>query len=1005
VRLLGPLEVSIGPRQIPLGGRQPRALLALLALSPGSLVQMPYLVRELWDDDPPAGATNTIQVYISRLRRALAQPGSPQPLRGHQNGYLLDLDPGGTDLQRFEQLTASGQVALDRGDRLAAADLWRAALALWRGPALADLSGPAGQARRAGLEAQRMRTLADRLDADAGLGRHHEIIPELQELVREHPLDERLAGQLMRALYGVGRQADALTVYRRAGRQLAQELGVDPGPQLRQLHAELLRQEPSLVAAPRQARPIPLARQGPARPRTDLIGRRAELARASRLLALPQVRILTVTGTGGVGKTRLALELAAGLADTLGRPAPVVALESETGPADLLPRICQALAAVPSWPGQPLIEVIATALGPARRVLVLDNVERLVQAGAGDELAQLLDAVPSLTLLCTSRAPLRLRGEHLLALPALTVPGPDGEHDPQQVAGSEAGRLFVERAQAVMPDFAVTPDNAAAIAQVCRMLDGLPLAIELAAARIRLLPPREMLRRVGARLELLTGGAYDLPERQRSMRAVLESSVQLLSSDETLLFAKLSVFCGGWTLADAEAVLSDSTAVLDQLECLVDRSLVVADGSGRFAMLGLVREYAAHLLHHLDDGTAVRMQRAHAGHFAARAVSLAPDVGRHPDSTSSSWPQVEAANLDAALEFATRSDDGQLLAQLMTGLLDHWFYSGRISQADRWVRRADAGRLDPRERAHLLLSAGNLSLGAGDLDRAGPMLSEAHAAAVTAGDAELTARTLAARSVVSRHRGDASGALALVDDALRAAEVAGSWALTVRLGNERGELLDETGSPGLARPLFESFRAWSATEQAPSNLAIALINLACLASDQGQPDAARDLVAQAISAVTAGESAPLRGDVLAGAGVVHLQLGDPVAAGRCLREAAPLMFAAGQILTLPDTIALLSVSALDTGHPRTAARLLGVSQAWRSVRGLAVAGRRTRRLLAAAADRLEAAISDPEDLQRELARGQGAPYGDLPQVAAVAGWERVWTADLRTGDDPARLSR
>jgi predicted ATPase/DNA-binding SARP family transcriptional activator len=1007
VRLLGPLEVSFGPHPVAVGGPQPRALLSLLALSPGSLLQMPYLVRELWDGDPPAGATNTIQVYVSRLRRALAQPPGPgrpaqqrvQPLQGQQNGYLLELGTTATDVQQFEQLTAQGQAAMDRGDAAAAAQLWQGALDLWRGPALVDLSGPAGQARRAGLEARRLRTLADRLDADARLGRHHDIIPELQELVREHPLDERLTGQLMRALYGAGRQAEALAVYRSTGRLLARELGVDPGPQLRLIHSEVLRQEPSLVSAPRQAPPVPLARRGPARPRTPLIGRAQQQARAADLLATPQIRILTVTGTGGAGKTRLALELAADLAGQLGVPTPVVALDSQTSTADLLPRICQALAATPSWPGQPLIDVIAAALGPGRRVLVLDNLEPLVQAGAGAELAQLLDAIPSLTLLCTSRAPLRLRGEHLLALTGLAVPGPAHEHDPHQVATSAAGQLFIERAQAVMPDFTVSPANAAAIARVCRMLDGLPLAIELAAARVRLLPPHEMLRRVGARLELLTGGADDLPERQRSMRAVLESSVQLLNPDEKRLFAMLSVFSGGWTLADAEAVL-DEPGVLDRLERLVDRSLVVADGSGRFAMLGLVREFAAQVLTQLDDdqqnpGISARTRRAHAEHFAGRAAQLAQDVGGNPDSTRSSWPQVEAANLDAALEYATRSDDGQLLAQLMSGLLDHWFYSGRISQADRWVRRADAGRLDPREQAHLRLSAGNLALVAGDLDRAEPMLEQAHTAAVTAGDAELTARTLAARSVVSRHRGDALRALALVDDALQAAGTAGSWALTVRLGNERGELLDETGRPDLARPLFESFRAWSATEQAPSNLAIAVMNLACLAADQGHEPAARELVGAAISAVTAGGSAPLRGDVLAAAGGVHLILGDPVPAGRYLREAAPLMFAAGQLLTLPDTIALLSVSALHTGHPRTAARLLGVSQAWRAVHGLAMASRRTRRLLATAHDGIGAALGDPDELQRELARGASAPYGALPQVAQVAGWDRIWLADLR----------
>ncbi len=614
---------------MPLGGRQPRALFALLALQPGVGLRMPELIGELWDSRPPAGATNTVQVYVSRLRRALAgagpgsaaDPGPPIVLRAHQNGYLLDAAPAATDTGCFEQLVSAGHQAIGRGDLEAASRHWRAALALWRGPALPDLTGQVGEARRAGLEAQRMRTLANRMDVDAALGHQDAIIPELRQLVQEHPFDERLTGQLMRALYVAGQQAESLAVYQQAAARLADELGVDPGPELRQLHTDVLRQEASLSTAPRPARLIPGTRipaQGRPRPRTELIGRHDEIAEVMSLLSSGQIRLLTVVGPGGAGKTRLALEATAALVQELGAGVPFLQLESAADPAELLPRLSQALNAAPSWPGQPLIELIAAALGQGPRVVVLDNLEALIHAGAGPELVQLLDAAPELSVLSTSRAPLRLRGERLLDLRPLSLPDPAGDHDPAHVLSSGSVQLFLARAQSVMPEFAVTSQNCAAVAQVCRMLDGLPLAIELAAARIRLLPPAQMLRRVGTRLELLTGGATDLPERQRSMRAVLESSVQLLSEGETQLFAALSVFSGGWTLTDAEAVLGPGRGgtyagqlVLDGLDRLVDRSLVVADGSGRFSMLGMVREYAAELLAQ-QDGAAAAAQRAHA---------------------------------------------------------------------------------------------------------------------------------------------------------------------------------------------------------------------------------------------------------------------------------------------------------------------------------------------------------------------------------------------------------
>ncbi len=377
-------------------------------------------------------------------------------------------------------------------------------------------------------------------------------------------------------------------------------------------------------------------------------------------------------------------------------------------------------------------------------------------------------------------------------------------------------------------------------------------------------------------------------------------------------------------------------------------------------------------------------------------MELAPDVGRHPDSAYRGWPGQESANLEAALSHAARQADGTLLARLMTGLLDHWFYSGRIDQADRWIRMTDATRLDPAARAHLLLSAGNLALVSGDLSRAGPMLADAHAAAVAADDPGLTARTLAAGSVVARHQGRPGDALRLVDQALDAAQATGAAALTIRLGNERGELLDEIGRPGLAEPLFAAFRNWSRSEQATSNEALAIANLALLATEREDPDQARRLVSEALDAVARGDSVPLRGDVLHIAGLVQLRLSDPARASQALRAAAPLMSAAGQLLTLPDTVALLAVASLDLGHPVTAARLFGVSESWRTARGLAIAGRQARAEIARAKRQLAGRLRDPASRERETAAGAIVPFADLARIAHAVEWNGIWIADLRT---------
>jgi predicted ATPase/DNA-binding SARP family transcriptional activator/peroxiredoxin len=568
-RILGPLEVVMDEVPRPLGGVKQRSVLAILILHRGEVVSGERLVDELWCERPPVSALKTLQGYVSRLRKTLGAA----VLQTHGHGYVLSLPPGELDLDQFERLAGEGSAALSAGDATTARERLGEALSLWRGPPLSDFAyEPFAQSEIARLEEARVACLEERIDADMSLGRRDQLVGELEQLVREHPSRERLRGQLMLALYRAGRQADALNVYWEARRILIDQLGIEPSRRLRELHEAILAQDPRLegTTEPAPAQQIGAKTNLPT-PANQLIGRQPEL-QSLRELLLGDARLVTVTGAGGSGKTRLVLELATSVATELACAAYFVPL-AQLRDADRLPEtIISALEISDATGAQPL-EILKSALRERRSLLVLDNVEHLVDATPF--LAELLADCPQLKVLATSRASLHLSGEHEYPLEPLHV--------------KDAIALFVERASAVRPDFC--PD-VAVIAGICRRLDCLPLAVELAAARSRLLSCQELLIRLEHRLELLTGGPRDLSSRQRTLQATIEWSHELLDPDEQSLFARLAVFTGGCTLEAAERVCDAS---LDQLASLVDKHLLnrsETGGEGRFWMLDTVREYA-----------------------------------------------------------------------------------------------------------------------------------------------------------------------------------------------------------------------------------------------------------------------------------------------------------------------------------------------------------------------------------------------------------------------------
>jgi predicted ATPase/DNA-binding SARP family transcriptional activator len=769
IALLGPLVVTRNDRPLELGGTQPRLLLALLALDPGRVVGADRLVDGIWEAHLPAEPANALQVVVSRLRRALAPD---QVVVSRPPGYLLAVDPERVDAVRFERLAAAGRAAIAAGQAERASGLLWAALDLWRGDALADFPGVAA-ARSAAtrLEELRLAALEDRIEVELGLGHQALLIGELQALVEREPLRERLHAQLMRALYATGRQADALAAYQRAREVLAERAGLDPGPDLRRLEAQLLAQDPALptapelatqgarvaspaaepsaatargyrarepgaeVAEPRAGAPWPAAPAAPSNlraPLTSFVGRERELGQLRALLG--RGRLVTLVGPGGAGKTRLAVEALTRLLATgeVGRDGGwVVELASLEDPALLpgavldavAPRVELARLDGPSG-GDSATGRLLRTLRSRHLLLVLDNCEHLVEAAAA--LAEtILGACPGVRVLATSREALRVPGELRLPVPALPVP-PEDLDDPEELLAFDAGRLFAERAGAVVPGLELGAPEARAIGEICRRLDGLPFAIELAAARVNVLPVGELAARLHDRFRLLTAGARTALPRHRTLRAVVDWSWELLTPSEQVALRRLAVFAGGCTLEAAERVCAGPGLVAGEvagaIAGLVEKSLVELApgvtlpvpfwpgieyanlppvpappvGESRYRLLETVRAYAGERL--AEAGEADEVARAHA-QWCASEVDQGQTRLRGGDQLVW-WTRAHAehANLRAGLRWLLDHGDAVAAVPLAGGLAWHQGFFGQRDEALDDLRAALALPAGPRDR-------------------------------------------------------------------------------------------------------------------------------------------------------------------------------------------------------------------------------------------------------------------------------------------------------------------
>ncbi|MDP9868457.1 MULTISPECIES: BTAD domain-containing putative transcriptional regulator [Streptosporangium] len=690
VGILGPLamDTAAGPTRV--GGARLRALLARLVLDAGRAVRPATLVEALWGEVAPADHLHALQSLVSRLRRVLGDPGL---LTSGPAGYRLAVGPDAVDAVRFERLARAGRRAHAQSRPAEAAATLREALSLWRGPALADVrEAPFAAAEAERLERARLATLEDRVEAELALGADLDLVAELESLTAAHPLRERLHAQLIRALALNGRGAEALAAYQRVRGLLADSFGSDPGPQLQEAHLAVLRGE------------LPRSRRSHGNlevPLTSFVGRDDDVRRVAELLG--RVRLVTLVGPGGAGKTRLANTVGRQLTPSGGvwsvPLAPVGADEVPRVVLDLLRGREQGVPPRPVTPETVLDHLVET-LADDDLVLVLDNCEHVIEAAA-TLAGALLGRCPGLRVLATSREPLRIDGETLHPVLPLELPGPGSTAE--RARACAAVRLFHDRAAAVRPGFTLEGGALTAAVEICRRLDGLPLAIELAAARLRALPVEAVAARLDDRFRLLTGGSRTALPRHRTLSAAVAWSWDLLDADERALLERLSVVPGTFAEDAAEAIGRSGDA-RELLTALADKSLLhpvePADPvEPRYRVLETIREYGLEQLALRDEVDAVRGR--HAGFF----LRLAETADSHlRTSDQLRWLvrlSAERDNLSAAIRWAVESGDADLAVRLGAALCWFWFLRdhppesldllGRVLQA--------RGSTEPRARA------------------------------------------------------------------------------------------------------------------------------------------------------------------------------------------------------------------------------------------------------------------------------------------------------------------
>lgn len=989
-RLLGKFEVDADGVDLTPPRRQHRALLALLLLHAGEVVATDDCVEALWGERPPETAQTALHGHVSALRKRLG----PERIETHDPGYLLRLADGdAVDIRQFERLAAEPPV----DSRAARSEQLGKALALFRGEPLTDFRYE-GFARQeaARLEELRLVVLEEQIQTELELGRHEEVVLELERLILEHPLREGLRAQLMLALYRAGRQADALQAFQDAREVLRDELGLDPSPALQRLEHQILNQDPELAApdafAPARqpaaaTKPSGIVTflltgaEGPARelvrtvvgqhggfelrsdgdsllvafarardavaaavgsqratrsvgplrigissadaiatdegytgpgvrgaesiwsaahpgqillsqttrdllretpldttdvldlgehrltdltaaqplfqlvvpdlegefppPRsletrptnlplqpTPLVGREREIREVMELLRRREARVVTLTGTGGTGKTRLAAQVAAELLDDFPDGVFFVSLAQLANPGLVLPTVARTLGVPES--GADVGEALARHMRERRLLLLLDNFEHLLEVAP----ATIAATTSSVKLLVTSRVPLHLATERVYPVSPLQTP--DNTDDVERLLQCESVALFAARAQSVRSDFAVTAGNARPVAEICTALAGLPLAIELAATRVGVLPPAALLERLNRPLTLLKGGAPDAPERHRTIRATIDWSYELLEPHDRLLFMRLAVFVGGCTLEAAESVCGNDLDVVDALASLTDSGLIRVEGTDeapRFTMLEPIREYAVERLE--ESGEAEQLRGRHAAYFLGLAEEAEPNLRGSPGDWLDRLER-EHDNFRAALDRLEASGDNEIALRLAAALWRFWYLKGHLAEGRRRLESVlPTDERPTAARAKALNGAAVMAVNAGDTAAAKLRADEALALHRNLGDAWGAAYSA---FMLGNAEDDAGSAQRLYEESVRVFREHGDEHSALLVTRNLASIYARLGDDESARALYEdNLRRARATHNDRIE-ASTLGALALMALDEGQVEDAASML-------------------------------------------------------------------------------------------------------------------------------------------------------------------
>jgi len=862
-------------------------------------------------------------------------------LLSRKPGYVLRLEPDELDSWRLEAGVVEAKEALARGEPGFARERASAALDLWRGPPLVEVaSADFAQPEINRLEELQAEAVETVLEARLALGHHVELVGELQALVAAHPLRERLWGFRVLALYRAGRQADALRSYQELRQLLTEGLGIEPSPAMQELESAILRQDSALdwkasIGGGRLSGPatpegspgqLEAADAGPsrrphARPHTialgSFLGRDKDLGEIASLLRT--VRLVTLTGVSGVGKTRLALETAttpaAGIVDEVG----IVYLAALREP-DLVAEAVAAQLRVAQSPRDSPLEAVIAHLRHRRVLLVLDNAEHVV--GAVASLAEaILHDCPQVSVIVTSQEPLRIEGERVFPLAPLALPDPARSPSVPEEA-SPAVRLFFDRAVAVRPDFQMTVEVTPVVAEICRRLDGVPLAIELAAARVSVLSPRQIASRLDQRFQLLTGGKRTVLPRHHSLQQALDWTYQLLSDAEGILLRRLSVFAGGCSLDAIEHICAgeeiDSTELLDTLAGLVAKSLVVADtmvSEARYRLLETIRHYAAERLAETDDGDAVRAR--HASWYLVFAEQADADLTGSAQPAALDRFDDDYDNLRVALSWAHRERAGEIACRLAGALSLFWRLRGYFGEGRQWLGMAltDSGQVGSEARSKALWGLGFLALMVEEWEQAVVALEESLELYRVAGDQSGAARSL----MLLGNRWifeDRRRAIELLEQSAALARTTGdSWCLGHSLGLTG---LAQRSSPEVAAPFLEECIAVARTARDAQSLRLGLNVLGRLRVDQGRYDLAEPILREALGVARELDETYAMAVAANSLGDLSIGIGDWAQASELLEECLGWERGSGNRTTLAHTLSSLGRLALIEGDLSTA---------------------------------------------------------------------------------------